>query len=108
LVYSPNGKWLASGGVDNFLKLWSVGITDDDRTMTDAPDSVRHMVFSPDNNWLVVMGPGQNIAMWNINTGELVHQLLTEGSGIQAFALSADGTLLASAEGMKVKLWATP
>jgi len=46
--------------------------------------------------------------MWNINTGELVHQLLIEGSGIQAFALSADGTLLASAEGTKVKLWATP
>ncbi|GMR18215.1 MAG: hypothetical protein BMS9Abin33_0621 [Gammaproteobacteria bacterium] len=108
LVYSPNGKWLASGGVDNFLKLWSVGITDDDRTMRNAPDSVRHMVFSPDNNWLVVIDPGQNIAMWNINTGELVHQLLTEGSGIQAFALSADGTLLASAEGTKVKIWATP
>ena len=108
IVYSPDGKWLATGGVENFLKLWSVGLTEEDRSMRDAPDSVRNILFSSDNNWLLVLGSGQSIAMWNINTGELVHQLPADGSGIQTFAISADGKLLASAEGAKVTLWSTP
>ena len=69
----PNGKMLAFGSVEKFIKLISV----DGKELTTFPDpspaSWAHWALSPDERWLVSSDTGRNILLWDLNTYQSSH-----------------------------------
>ncbi|MBU0596079.1 GNAT family N-acetyltransferase, partial [Candidatus Bipolaricaulota bacterium] len=54
--------------------------------------------FSPDGTLLAAAGMSRTLAIWRVETGELVHQLMSGGSPWVAVAFNPDGTRLVSGD----------
>ena len=52
VVFSPDGRILASGSWDNTVRLWDVRSNTDLITLTGHTDSIFSIAFSPDGNTL--------------------------------------------------------
>lgn len=103
MVFSPDGKTLATGGYGTHARLW-----DTDGKELFSLDCVREgglaPVFSPDGKVLAVGNRNGNTRLFNPTTGEVLHTLMQSNSHELAF--SPDGKTLAVgyADG-SVTLW---
>ena len=106
VAFSPDGKTLASGGLDNTL-LWNAKTGELLKTLT----GLWAVAFSPDGNTIASEGLDGTISLWDANTGELLRTLEgellrtlelegpIEGLPIdlaQSVAFSPDGNTIAS------------
>jgi RNA polymerase sigma factor (sigma-70 family) len=127
LVFSPDGKTLASGGIGFLpglsfegepfektpLRLWDVASGRRRFEFGDANDSVRALAFTPDGKTLVSgFDParkdsnGAPIRLWETATGKERARLTGHQRRIWSVAVSPDGRLLASgSEDGTTRLW---
>jgi WD40 repeat protein len=70
LAFSPNGKWLASGGVDSSIILWNLSTGEQTRKWTSQNSSVTQLVFSPDSKRLVSADDGGIVRGWKFESAE--------------------------------------
>ena len=52
VAYSPDGRWIASGGWDNRVRLWDA-LTGEQCAKPPHPGVVEALAFAPDSSWLV-------------------------------------------------------
>ena len=107
IAYTPNGDAIASGSVDNTIRLWSVRQRDFGaliRTFTGHRLSILSLALSPDGQTLVSSSEDSTIKVWDTNTGELRFPI---SLSIKAYgvAISPDGKILAGGNNSKIKLW---
>jgi WD40 repeat protein len=97
-AFSPDGKKLATCGLDNSVRLWDASdLTGPPASapVTLADDTIKYCAaFSADGSMLGAVGP-RTLTIWNINSGQyrLVTRTPTESSSCLAF--SPDGRTLA-------------
>src|SRR5262245_29733936 len=80
LVYSPDGKWLASAGGDAQVRLWEVATG---RVRHVIPVAVgldaRRIAFSPDSRTVAVIGDASSddrtLHLWDVETGKRLRSL---------------------------------
>jgi WD40 repeat protein len=112
VAYSPDGKWLASGGEDANTYLWNMQ-TGQSISLTNHTRTVRSVAFSPDGKWLGVGSWDRSITLHPIEltaSGALSIGLpitLTGHTGnINAIAFSPDSQRIASAsDDRTVRVW---
>jgi len=92
VVFSLDGKLLASVSSDSTLKMWDVDFGEVRYTLTGHP-GVRAATFSPDGQTLVT-ADANNIVFSDLSTGKSKKTIRT-ASHIVALALSPDGKFLA-------------
>jgi WD40 repeat protein len=108
IAFSPNGKWLATGGDDNqggvrdkTLQVWDTSAwTDQPPIIFGSPDqNLTALAFSPDGNTLVSAYENGETRVWNFNSQEAVETLQNHNREVVGLGFSQfeDALLLVSA-----------
>jgi WD40 repeat protein len=107
LSFSPDGRWLASGGRDKTVKLWETATGREVRTLIGHKNVVYALAFSPDGRLLASGSQDNTVKLWDVATGREL-RTLDCGETIFSVAFSPDGRYLASPIGSSVDLWEVP
>jgi WD40 repeat protein len=67
LSFSPDGAWVASGGVDRTVRLWNVGSGAAGASWTAHTDSVSAVTFAPDGRVVSAGGRDRAVRWWTPN-----------------------------------------
>jgi WD40 repeat protein/serine/threonine protein kinase len=111
LVYSvafspPDGRYLASGGIDRALRLWDRDTGNEIQAFYGHGGLVRGLAFSPDGSWLLSASDDHSLKLWEIASGRSLADFHGHESFATCVAFSPDGRLVASGgQDRAVKLW---
>jgi WD40 repeat protein/tRNA A-37 threonylcarbamoyl transferase component Bud32 len=106
MVFSPDGKRLASGGADQTVKVWDVQTGQETVTLKGHTGPVTSLVFSPDGRWLASGSDDRTIKLWDVQRGEEVRTFKGHTHKVTSVVFSPDGQRLASASAdQTVKVW---
>src|SRR5262245_61809486 len=93
---SPDGKLLASTGVDKQILVWEIASGKLRHHLKDQPARLAALAFSPDSATLATGGGDKVIRLWDMTTGKPRQSVTGPRDWICALAFSPDGKLLAS------------
>ena len=107
--FSPDGKVIASGSVDNTLRLWDVAQERLIRTMQGHPFPILWVKYSPNGATLLTGSTDGALRSWDVVTGQLRKTFEGHNGWITGLAISRDGRWYVScAEDATVRLWRQP
>ncbi|MBC6458283.1 NB-ARC domain-containing protein [Actinomadura sp. HBU206391] len=104
MAYSPDGAHLATGGVQDEVRVWDLAAIQY-VSLTGHADGVWAMAYSPNGTHLATGSEDRMVRMWDLATGQ--HSVLTGHTGpVRAVAFSPDGTHLATgSQDQTVRIW---
>lgn len=103
VIFSPNGKTLASSSWDSTIRLWDVESGKELRTIRNSADA---LAFSPDGKILASAGYGYTVEFWDVASGEKLRTLNGHSSTVESISFSPDGRTLASGSlDSAIKIW---
>lgn len=107
LVFSPNGKVLATAGADQRVRLWDFATGQELRDLVVSPvDNQVSLAFSPDGKLLALGAGSPRLFLWDLTTGKELHRFEELHVSVSGVAFSADGkTLATTGNNAMVHLW---
>lgn len=105
MAFSPDGRWLASGGVDHLICLWDVATGHLVRKLEGHTGAVLTLAFSPDGALLASGSDDESTILWDVATGKMRRRFLAPPGAVYQVAFSPDGRSLASGGGNGVAVW---
>ncbi|MGV6810396.1 MAG: WD40 domain-containing protein [bacterium] len=106
VVFSPDGRQLASASADHTLKLWETNSGKCLQTFDGHYDIVLSVIFSPNGLTLTSSSFDQTLKLWNISSGECINTFQGHKARVWSIAFSPDGSTLASGSADNtLKLW---
>ena len=96
VAYSPDGQTLASGGLDDTVRLWDVRTGRLLRTLTGHTGSVISVAYSPDGNTLASGGSDATVLLWEITPTSPEPERIAEDVNRDGIVNIVDLTLVAS------------
>jgi WD40 repeat protein len=116
LVFSQDGKLLASCANDSTLRIWDITTGQEQLNIVDSEHLfvADVIAFSPDSTHIVGALGNLGIKIWNVKTGELITTLWQIAvnplnAGVADIIFNSDGRILAASgyDGV-IYLWSTP
>lgn len=106
IAISPDGKTLASGGLDDTVRLWNIETGRQMHLLKRHQSPVFHVVFSPDGKTLASAGWDDTIHLWNADTGKHKKTLIGHLDAIQGVTFSPDGqTIVTWSNDRTIRFW---
>lgn len=104
VAFTKDGETLVSAGMDNVVKLWSVGDWENRGTFAGHEKSVNSLSFFPDGNTLVTGSTDERMNFWSFPDGKLLESRPKSANNAQ---VSPNGKYIASAIRNKIRVWAS-
>jgi WD40 repeat protein len=106
MAFSPDGKYLVTGGADRTCKRWDLARRQDLLTLPVQPNMVWSVAISPDGNTLATGDGEGNVKLWDLPTGRMRQTLIPHLGAVSTVVFSPDGKYLVSAayDG-RVRIW---
>ena len=96
VIFSPDGRVLASGGQDGMIKLWDPTNGQELATLAGHQSCVNDLAYSLDGQTLVSVSCDHTIKVWSARTHELLATLERHPDEVRCVAFSPDGTRFAT------------
>jgi WD40 repeat protein len=108
VVFSPDGRTIASGGKDCSIKLWDSSNGQERQHLSGHANSVCSLAFSSDGKQIASASHDGTIKLWQPESGKMFDNLVGHTGEVLAVNFSPDDSTLASsgADGT-VRLWNT-
>jgi Caspase domain/WD domain, G-beta repeat len=109
VVFSPDGRLLASGGWGRPVRVRDALAGGLVRELKSAGPSIYDLAFSPDGALIATGGRDGTVGLCEVGTGKKLRSRKPGGAAVRAVAFSPDGTTLLSAhEDGVARLWDVP
>jgi len=106
VAFSPDGKRIISGGLDQTVKVWDAETGNELMTLRGHKERVQSVAFSPDGKRIVSGSDDKTIKIWDAATGTELMTLLGHSDKVWFVAFSPDGKQIVSGSpDGTAKLW---
>jgi WD40 repeat protein len=96
VVWSPNGKLIATGGNDKLVLIRDPFFQAPPITLSGHTGAVRAVAWSPDGKYIASASIDQTVKIWDASTGKLIYTL-PHKNYVRSVDWSYDGKFIASA-----------
>ena len=108
LAASPDGKWIATAGRDDAIRLWDAATGKSTKTLAGHTGKIHSLQFSPDSARLASASADKTLRVWDIAAGSVFAQAETAPE-ITAVTWVLGGKQLAAGGGdTLIRLWEIP
>ncbi|MDX6289910.1 MAG: hypothetical protein QOH42_1709, partial [Blastocatellia bacterium] len=105
LSFSADGRWLASGGMDQTVKLWDPKTGVEVRTLLGASGEINGIDFSNDSRWLISAHGDGSLIVWNCESGTMAALMVSIPESDDWLVVSPGGLFDGSQAAWKLLLW---
>ncbi|MCB1188948.1 MAG: TIR domain-containing protein [Leptospiraceae bacterium] len=107
IVFSPDGKMVASGADDNKIKLWDVNSGKKIHTFIGHKGLVHDLSFSPDGKTIASSSQDSTVKLWNVVSGKEIQTLKGHSDSINSVSfIPTDGkTIVSASDDSTIILW---
>ncbi|MBD3882082.1 WD40 repeat domain-containing protein [Phormidium tenue FACHB-886] len=106
VVFSPDGRYLFSGGADKAIRVWNLQARSLERVLSPSSDQISEIAISPDGRLLASASLDGTVKVWDWRNGRLLNTLAAHSDVVTSVKFSPDGQVLGSASADKtIRLW---
>ena len=70
IVFSPDGKWMATNGMGNNIQIWDARSREPVKLLKGHDNEIVGLDFSPDSRWLISASADNTVRIWDMQKGE--------------------------------------
>lgn len=96
VAFSPNGRYLLSGGKNRKLWLWNLKSGKLVKTFVGHSDIISSVAFSSDSQYAISGSRDRTVRIWNVNSGRLLDTYRGHDGFVSSVNFSSDGRYVLS------------
>lgn len=90
-VYTPDGRYVATAGSDQLIKLWDAKSGEEVRTLAGHTAQVLGLAVSPDGSAIASAAADNTLRVWDVPLTEPLRKFQGHAAAVRAVAVSPDG-----------------